>query len=132
MPLYVTLELNFNFFNWNIAALGLPWWLRVKESACQCRSCGFNPWVRKISWRRKWKPNLVFLPEKSHEQSSLACYSPWGLRELDMTSWLNNNKWLLYNVVLVSAVWQNKSATCIHISPLPWTSFLFRSSQSTQ
>ena len=27
---------------------------------------GFNPWVRKISWRRKWQPTPVFLPEKSH------------------------------------------------------------------
>ena len=62
MSLYVTLELNFNFFNWNIVALGLPWWLRVKESACQCRSCGFNPWVGKIPWRRKWPPTPVFQP----------------------------------------------------------------------
>ena len=24
-------------------------------------------------------------------QGSLACYSPWGRKELDMTEWLNNN-----------------------------------------
>jgi len=24
----------------------------------------FNPWVRKIPWRRKWKPTPVFLPVK--------------------------------------------------------------------
>ena len=24
-----------------------------KESACQCRRLGFDPWVRKIPWRRK-------------------------------------------------------------------------------
>ena len=23
---------------------------------------GFNPWVRKILWRRAWQPTLVFLP----------------------------------------------------------------------
>ena len=34
-------------------ALGLPWWLSGKESACQCRRLRFNPWVRKIPWRRK-------------------------------------------------------------------------------
>ena len=28
--------------------LGLPWWLSGKESTCQCRRCGFDPWVRKI------------------------------------------------------------------------------------
>ena len=27
---------------------GLPWWLCDKESACQCRSCGFDPSFRKI------------------------------------------------------------------------------------
>ena len=28
----------------------------------QCRRPGFNPWVRKIPWRRKWQPTPVFLP----------------------------------------------------------------------
>ena len=35
--------------------------LRSKESTCQCRTPGFNPWVRKIPWRRKWQPPPVFL-----------------------------------------------------------------------
>ena len=30
--------------------------LSGKESACQWRRCGFNSWVRKISWRRKCNP----------------------------------------------------------------------------
>ena len=47
-----------------------------KESAYQYRRGGFNPWVRKIPWRRKQQPTLVFLPEKSHEHRSLAGYSP--------------------------------------------------------
>ena len=25
-----------------------------------------DPWVRKILWRRKWEPTLVFLPAESH------------------------------------------------------------------
>ena len=36
--------------------LGLPWWLSDKESACQCRRCGFDPWVGKILWRRNGNP----------------------------------------------------------------------------
>ena len=28
--------------------LGLPWWLSGKESACQCRRHGFNPWSGRI------------------------------------------------------------------------------------
>ena len=46
---------------------------------------GFNPWVRKIPWRRKWQPFPVFLPGKFHGQRSLAGYSPCGHKELDMT-----------------------------------------------
>ena len=61
----------------NNASYGLPRWFSGKESACQHRrlkSFGINPWVRKISWRRKWQPALVFLPEKSHEQRDLVGY----------------------------------------------------------
>ena len=32
---------------------------------------------------RKWQPSPVFLPGKSHEQRSLAGYSPKDLKELD-------------------------------------------------
>ena len=39
---------------------------------------GFDPWVGKILWSRKWQPTPVFLPGKSHEQRSLVGYSPWG------------------------------------------------------
>ena len=64
---------------------GLPWWLSGKESASQCRRHGFNPWVRKILWRRKWQPSPVFLPGKSHGQWSLLGCSPWSHKELAMT-----------------------------------------------
>ena len=63
-----------------------------KEPTCQCRRCkryGFNPWLRKIPWRRKWQPTPVLLPEKSHGQKSLVGYSPWGHKESNMTEWLS-------------------------------------------
>jgi len=59
-----------------------------EESACQCRKCrrqGFDPWVRKIPWSRKWQPTPVFLPGKFHGQRSLVGYSAWSCKELDMT-----------------------------------------------
>ena len=56
-----------------------------KESICQCRRCGFDPWVGKIAWGRKWQPTAVLLPGKSYGQRSLVGYSPRGCRELDMT-----------------------------------------------
>ena len=49
-----------------ICSLGLPWWLSGKESTCQFRRHGFNPWVRKNPCRRAWQPTPVFLPETSH------------------------------------------------------------------
>ena len=42
-------------------------------------------WVGKMPWRREWLPTPVFLPGKSHGQRNLTGYSPWGLKELDMT-----------------------------------------------
>ena len=39
-------------------------------------------------WRREWQPTPVFLPGESHGQRSLAGYSPWGCKELDMTEQL--------------------------------------------
>jgi len=62
---------------------GLPRWHSGKESACQCRTQGFDHWVGKIPWRRVWHPTPVFLPGKSHGQRSLVAYSPWGRRQLD-------------------------------------------------
>ena len=56
-----------------------------KEPACQCRRRGFDSWLRKVPWRRKWQPTPVFLPGESHGQRTLAGYSPWGRKELNMT-----------------------------------------------
>ena len=70
---------------------GIPWWLSGKEISLQCRRHkrrGFNPWVKKIPWRRQWLPTPVFLPGEFHVQRSLVSYSPWGCKESDMTEWL--------------------------------------------
>ena len=42
----------------------------------------FDPWVGKIPWRRAWQPTPVFLPGESHEERSLAGYSPWGRKSV--------------------------------------------------
>ena len=61
-----------------------------KQSVClQCGRPGFDPWVGKIPWRRKWQPTPVLLPGKSHGQRSLVGCSPWGLEESDMTERLH-------------------------------------------
>ena len=67
---------NMIFEHLLIQSLEALWRLSGKESACQCRRPGFDPWVRKIPWRRKWQPTPVFLPGKSHGQMILESYSP--------------------------------------------------------
>ena len=60
-----------------------------KEPGCQCRrrrSCGFDPWVKKIPWRRTWLATYC---------NSLVWRIPWteepgwlrsmGLQESDTT-----------------------------------------------
>ena len=44
---------------------------------------GFNPWVKKIPWRRK--SHSCILAWKILWMGSLASYSPWGCKELDTT-----------------------------------------------
>ena len=50
-------------------------------------------WVRSLGWedprRRKWQPTPVFLPGEFYGQRSLAGYSPYGHKELDMTEQLS-------------------------------------------
>ena len=55
-------------------------------------SIGFNPWVGKIPWRRKWQPTVVFLPGESLGQRSLEGCSPWGCWESDTTEHAHMHK----------------------------------------
>ena len=68
---------------WTVA--GLPRQLSSKRICMQRRRCRFDPWVRKIPWRRAWQPTPVFFPGESHGQRSLVGYSPWGCKESDTT-----------------------------------------------
>ena len=40
-------------------------------------------------WRRNWQSTPALLPGKSHGWRSLIGYSPWGLKESDMTERLH-------------------------------------------
>ena len=42
-------------------------------------------WLMRYKWHRKWQPTPVFLPGKSYGQRSLAGYSLWVEKELDIT-----------------------------------------------
>ena len=73
----------------------LPWWLSDEESACQCRRhkrCGFDPWIGKILWRRKFPPTPTFLPGKYCVMDRGAWWATvHGVaKELRVTERLNN------------------------------------------
>ena len=93
-------------------------WLSAKEFACQCRRCKFDPWVGKIPWRRKWQPTSVFLPGKSHEQRSLAGYSPWGHKESDMTDWSHTQSEAWDVEVIAVLMWMGKPLRCLSFMSL--------------
>ena len=82
----------------------LPWASLMAQMLKICLWCGrprFSSWVRKIPWRREWLPTPVFLPREFHQQRSLADYSLWGNKELDMAEWLTTT--LLPEIVLIFA-----------------------------
>ena len=87
-----------SFVQWYMLSSGLPWWLIGKDSFGPYGRHEFNPWVRKIPWRRKWQCTPVLLPGKSHGQRSLAGYSLWGYKQSDTTERLTHtdtrlNRW---------------------------------------
>ena len=83
-PLEKGMVTHSSILAWRIP--GLPWWLSSKRILLpmqETQETLFDPWVRKIPWRRKWQPTPVFLRGKSHGQRSLV--GPWGHKELDTT-----------------------------------------------
>ena len=57
----VWLTAYFESYMW-ASLVGFPGGTSGKESACQCKRCkrgGFNPWFRKIPWRRKRQPSIL-------------------------------------------------------------------------
>ena len=62
---------------------GLPRWLSDKEPACQCRRCGFSPWVGKIPWRGTWQPAPDSLHGELHREIRWAIVH--GVAESDTT-----------------------------------------------
>ena len=88
------------FSEWRVFLLPGCWrllWEQRSHFSClsgfsvclQCRRPGFDPWIGKIPWRRKWQSTPVLLLGKSHGQRSLVGYSPWGHKESDTTEQLH-------------------------------------------
>ena len=67
---------------------GFPGGASDKELTCQCRRHqrhGFDPWMGRIPWRRKWQPTSVLLSGESHGQRSLQYIGLQRVRHTEMT-----------------------------------------------
>ena len=94
-PLYVVVQISQHSLLKRLSFLHCIF-LPALSSACQCRRCrrpGFDPWVRKIPWSRKWQPTLVFLPRKFHKvaKSQTQLNSSWAYRTSSRTWWAPGN-----------------------------------------
>ena len=93
----------------------------------------WETWILFLGWEdpqgRAWKPTLVFLLGQFHEQRSLAVYSPWGRKELDMTEWLRNSsigafmlEWKNW-IVVTKTIWPMKSKISLFTTIWPFRKF---------
>ena len=83
------------------ACIGLPLWLSWKRICLQCGRPGFDPWVRKIPWRRKSLPTPVFLPGEFHRERSQASRAHAAVTESDTMEWLTlvlSNACIIYSI----------------------------------
>ena len=57
----------------------------LPANAGETGDSGFDPWLGKSSWNRKWQHTPVLLLGKPCRQRSLLSYSPWRCKESDVT-----------------------------------------------
>ena len=68
---------------------GFPGGSDSKESTCNVRDMGSIPGLGRSSGGGHGNPLQHSCLENPHGQRSLACYSPWGHKESDMTKRLS-------------------------------------------
>ena len=72
-------QLGYNIADYYYLLVCIPSCASGKEPAHQCRSRKrhvFDPWARKIPWRKKWQPSAVFLPGEFHGQRNVVGSGP--------------------------------------------------------
>ena len=65
----------------------LPRWLRGKEFTCWCRRHAFDPWVRKIPWRRKWQLQYSCLENSTDRGAWQATVHRFAKSQTWMSDW---------------------------------------------
>ena len=77
-------------------SVGLPWWLRGKESACRCTSLRFDPWVGEDPLEKEMATHSSILAWEISWLEEPGGLQPTGSQESDTTQLLNNKSkvWL--------------------------------------
>ena len=77
------------------SAWGFPGGSVVKNPSANAGNAASITGSERSPGKGKWQPTPVFLPGKSHGQRSLSGYSPWSLKESEMTEqltlWMYNH-----------------------------------------
>ena len=92
-----------------------------KESACQCRWCGFDPCVRKIPWRKNGNPLQYSYLENSMDRNPPGS-SVHGFVELDVSEWLSTGLYIESNESLFLIFWLLKP--CLFPCKYEWIGYL--------
>ena len=98
---------------WSI--FGTSRWCSGKESTCQCRRlkrCGFDLWVGKISWRRKWQPTHSHLENPMHRGAWWATV-PGVAKESDMIE--HTHTWSILSLFWKSIVRFVSRSVFLHV-----------------
>ena len=96
-PRRAYLSFSMQSFDWGRGFTGVS---DCKESACNARRPRFDPWVRKMLWRREWLPTPVFLPRESHGQRSVEGLQSLGSQRV-------GHDWATNTSVLCGQDWLN-------------------------
>ena len=68
----------------------LPWWLRGKQSPCQCGRLRFTRWIRRSPWRRKWQPTRCSCLEIPSDKGAWRAAICGAAEERDLTERLDS------------------------------------------
>ena len=67
-------------------------WAKNPQQCRRHRRHGFDLWVRKIPWRRKWQPTAVLLPGESQGRGDLVGCRPWVTRSWTLLKQLSSSR----------------------------------------
>ena len=66
------------------------WWPHIWRTLLFFRRLVFDPWVRKIPWRREWLPTPVFVPGRIRRKEGLGVLQSMGSQKIGH-DWVTNS-----------------------------------------